>query len=247
MKRDKYVYLKKSKKYNTRTSFLADFLKNKKIKLLDVGNLGDGDVNIDVRKIVEDNNGSYYGLDCNENLAKEMKLTNQLIGDLHDLSNVVKDDEFDVVYAGQVIEHSWEPGKIIKECRRIVKDGGFLVLDTPNSYDIWSIIRYFLKKKDTVGMDDNILGYNEAVDSFKNYRSDDKNLLSQPQHKIFYTTAMLRQLLNMHGFEVLDFAFIKKPQNIFHKTLLLFFPHGSSKIGVVAKKNNLEEIYTINN
>lgn len=229
MKRDKFVSLQKSKKYNSRTSFLVDFLKDKKIKLLDVGNLGDGDINIDVRKIVENNDGIYYGLDCNKNLAEEMRLTNQLIGDLHDLSEVVKNDEFDVVYAGQVIEHSWEPGKIIKECRKILKDGGFLVLDTPNSYDIWNIIRYFLKKKDTVGMDDNILGYNEAVDNFKNYRKDDKNLLSQPQHKIFYTAAMLRQLLNMHGFEICDFVFIKKPQNIFHKIIIFLFPHGFLK------------------
>ena len=96
-------------------------------------------------------------------------------------------------------------------------------------------------------MDDNILAYHEAKDNFLKYRQNDKNLLSQPQHKIFYSPAMLRQLLNMHGFEVKNFVFISKPKNFFHKILLKIFPQGSQKIGVIAKKSNLESIFDVKN
>jgi len=246
MERNLYLNISSAKKYCSRTDFLSDSLQSGKFKLLDVGNLGDGDVNVDVKKIVKSKGGEYFGLDCNINLANNLVLENQFIGDLHDLSNVIESEKFDVIYSGQVIEHSWRPGEIIKECRRILKDDGTLILDTPNVFDVYGLFRYFFKKTDTIYMDDNVLSYNEAKDNLQNYRENKDNLLSQPQHKIFYSAAMLRQLLNMHGFRVEKFVFIKKSKNIFHKILLYFFPHGSQKIGVVARKDSLENIYNIN-
>ena len=124
--RSRFFSIKDSLFFRSRTEYVTFSLKEGKGKLLDVGNLGDGEKNVDVEKIFKSSGGEYFGLDVNENLAKKLGIKNQYIGDLHDLSGVIPDKRFDYVYAGEVIEHSWNPGKIISECARILKDDGCL-------------------------------------------------------------------------------------------------------------------------
>lgn len=245
MKRSIFVGIQDARVFDSRKAFLEQFFKDKKMRVLDVGNLGEGEELIPVKKLVEKAGGEHVGLDVNENLAKELKIENQLIGDLHDLKGVVEDEVFDCVYAGQIIEHTWRPGQMIQECNRILKKDGYLVLDTPNAFDIINVLRLLVFRKDTLGFDVAVLTYNEAKDNFKHYREQEKKVLSQPQHKIFFGPAMLRQVLNMHGFSVEYFAFIRKPRNVLHKAFLFLFPQFSQKIGVVARKSTLEKIFQV--
>lgn len=239
----RYVNLSNSKLYNTRTDFIRDFFADKKLKVLDAGNLGDGPVNVPVRAIVESEEGEYFGIDVNKNLAESLNNKNQFIGDLHDLKGIIEDNEFDCVYLGQVIEHTWRPSLMINQCYRIIKPGGYLVIDTPNPFDLINLFRVFFLKRDTVGAAED-LTYNEAKDNFKKMREGDGALLSQPPHKIFYSPAMLQQLLNMHGFEIEEFVFIQKPRNFIHKLLVTFFPGGAQKLGIVARKSTLEKVFS---
>lgn len=245
MKRSIFVSLQDARVFDSRTDFLGQFFKGRKMRVLDVGNLGEGEELIPVKSLVESAGGEHFGLDVNENLAKAAKIKNQLIGDLHDLKEVVKDETFDCVYAGQIIEHTWKPGQMISECNRILKKSGYLVLDTPNAFDVINILRLLIFKKDTLGFDVAVLTYNEAKDNFRNYREEQKKILSQPQHKIFFGPAMLRQLLHMHGFSVEYFAYIRKPRNVFHRLFLFLFPQLSQQIGVVARKSTLENIFDV--
>lgn len=242
----KYVNVKKSLFFTTRTDFVRHFIADKKIKILDVGNLGEGPINVDIRKIIAKNDGQYFGLDVNKNLAEKLGFNNQLIGDLHDLQEI-EDKSFDCIYAGEIIEHSWQPARMIKECYRILKDDGFLILDTPNIFDLTNVLRIYFLRKDTVGFNVDNLAYQEAKDNFGNWREKEKQILSQPQHKILYSPAMIFQLLNMHGFKVNDLIFIGKARNWLHSLFLNFFPQASQKIGLVATKASLEEIFSINN
>jgi 2-polyprenyl-3-methyl-5-hydroxy-6-metoxy-1,4-benzoquinol methylase len=65
-------------------------------------------------------------------IAKEVTLesdhltfTNKDIGD-------VADDTYDVVVSMQVAEHTHNPGNHIKQCNRVLKVGGHLVISVPN-------------------------------------------------------------------------------------------------------------------
>lgn len=242
--RDVYVRIGDAKVFASRNDFLKDFLRDKKVRLLDVGNLGEGEEHVHVSTLIEQNGGEHVGLDINANLAETLHKRNQIVGDLHNLKGVVADASFDCVYGGQIIEHSWRPGDMIAECHRILTSDGYLVLDTPNAFDAINLIRVFFMQKDTLGFDINVLTYNEAKDNFTEFRGKGE-VLSQPQHKIFYGPAMLRQLLNMHGFTVEYFAYIAKPRNILHRLFLTLFPQGAQKIAVVARKKPLEEIFDI--
>ncbi len=42
------------------------------------------------------------------------------------------DDQFDLVWCGETIEHLVDPGAMIAEARRVLKDGALLLITTPN-------------------------------------------------------------------------------------------------------------------
>lgn len=241
--RNIFFNIKDAEFFHSRTEYVTHFLKGKKLKLLDVGNLGDGEKNIDLEKIIESNGGEYFGLDVNKNLAEKLGVKNQYIGDLHNLSGIVPDKTFDCIYAGEIIEHSWKPGEILSECARILKDDGYLIIDTPNVFSYINVFRIYFRKKDSMG-DVPELTYNETKDNFSVLRNTEKRLLTQPQHKIFFGPAMLRQILNMHGFKVENIAYIGKTKNIFAKLFMKFFPQSGQTIGVVSRKASVDDIFS---
>jgi|GEM_PF-1414579 len=243
IKRKSHISLKGSPLFGSRVAFVRHFLEGKKVSLLDVGNLGDGGPYTNyLREFVESEGGSYTGLDVNENLAKDLGYERQVTGDLHDLRGVVKDGSFDCIYAGEIIEHSWHPGTMIRECARILKDGGFLLLDTPNVYDLGEVARVYLKGRNTLG-DVPDLTYAETVDNFSKARKEEGALYTQPQHKIFYGPASLRQLLNMHGFAVEEVAYIDKSRSFLQRMFVRLFPQSAQKIGVLARKKSVEDVF----
>lgn len=242
----KYIDLRKALFFTQRTDFVKYVLKSKKVKIMDVGNLGEGPVNVDIRNTIEANGGEYFGLDVNKNLADKLGFTNQLIGDLHNLKEI-EAATFDCVYGGEIIEHTWYPAEMIKECSRILKPNGTLILDTPNVFDAVNIGRLLWRRQDTLGLNDSNLTYQEAKDNFKNWREERKETLSQPQHKILYSPAMMQQLLNMGGFDIEQLVFIGKSRNWLHGLLLKIYPQLSQKLGIVATKSSLEKIFKIDN
>ena len=100
--------------------------------------------------------------------------SNQQIGVGENLS--YSNEYFDFIFLGEVLEHSWQPKKLVDECFRVLKKGGNLILDTPNIYALPRIIRYLIKGRDII--------------------------LGDPDHKIFYSRAMLENLIQQAGFEI---------------------------------------------
>ncbi len=70
------------------------------------------------------------------------------VADAHKLP--FKDQIFDTVIAGDIIEHLENPSKFLRECNRVLKKEGLLILSTPNPYflpmiflDTFMIRRYY--------------------------------------------------------------------------------------------------------
>jgi ubiquinone/menaquinone biosynthesis C-methylase UbiE len=43
-----------------------------------------------------------------------------------------KDHSFDIVYAAEIIEHLYNPDRLVEEAHRVLKPGGYLLVTTPN-------------------------------------------------------------------------------------------------------------------
>ncbi len=220
-----------------RLDFVRHAIQGRCLTLLDVGNLGDGESTCAIlKKDIEKAGGTYYGLDSNEPLTRKLHLPNQIVGDLHHTN--FQDNLFDMIYAGEILEHTWTPGQMIAECWRILKPGGQLVLDTPNPYSTLNIARFLLHREDNMG-DNRVLVYHEAKNKFENLKGSGEVLL-QPQHKIFFTPAMLKQLLETHGFILEEIGCTVKPRGWIHHLLLWLFPQTGPHLCIIARKASID-------
>ena len=67
-----------------------------------------------------------YGLDIR--VKKHREKVQQ--GDAQNIP--FKDDSFDSIIAGELIEHLPDPDKFLRECRRILRSNGIVIISTPN-------------------------------------------------------------------------------------------------------------------
>jgi SAM-dependent methyltransferase len=84
------------------------------------------------------------------------------------------DDEFDIVYLMQVIEHIARPHEFLDEARRVLKPGGALYLAMPNAASVWR----------------HLFGANWVAGWFA------------PFHLFVYSVPAVRVLARAHGFTV---------------------------------------------
>ena len=95
--------------------------------------------------------------------------------------------KFDVIFAGDVIEHLSNPGLFLDRAREHLKSDGWLIITTPNifclTYKIGGILR----------LRNNDLSVNK-------------------EHTAFFSPSVLQTLLERHGFEIKKLKFVN-----FHK------------------------------
>ena len=53
---------------------------------------------------------------------------------MHDVNKKLpyKDNSFDVIFSGELIEHTFDDLEFLKECKRILKPKGLIIITTPN-------------------------------------------------------------------------------------------------------------------
>lgn len=107
---------------------------------------------------------SVTGIDTEKNEIR--KIRNEGYRCLYgDAENIRLKKKFDVVIAGEIIEHLSNPGKFLDSVRRHLKKGGKLVLTTPNPYFFKYIIKViflgkaFLKEDHTCMYDPQTLSF----------------------------------------------------------------------------------------
>lgn len=183
-------------------------------KILDVGNLG---MEAEIHDLLIKNypDSQIYGLDVEDQSKYGKNYANQLIGNAEAMP--YEANTFDTVYLGEVLEHTWQPKVLIGECFRVLKPGGVLVLDTPNVYALSRLIRYFLIGQDVI--------------------------LGNPDHKIFFSRAMLDNLFKKVGFEVIataaDNKFTLKSKNFYLPRLGALKFQGEHLLGAARKPNDI--------
>lgn len=118
------------------------------------------------------------GIDYDKGVIEEMRnaeiFDNVIYGNVEKLSEIENDiGKFDVIVAGDIIEHLSNPGLMLDGTKQFLKEGGDFVVSTPNSFGVPAYLR-FLRGKFVEG-DEHVLCFNPIT---------------------------LKQLLNRHGFKV---------------------------------------------
>ncbi len=129
---------------------------------------------------------------------------------------------FDVIFAGDLIEHLSNPGLFLASCAKHLKPGGRLVLTTPNCFSFFSLTEKITKSEPTVNKD----------------------------HTCYFNFKTLNQLLQKNNWSAQELSYIvdlevrhreslkKKILNLFYKLLLPITPKFIETIVVIAIKND---------
>ncbi len=113
-----------------RVRYLKDYIADKPFrKILELG-CGEGSLAYEVKKI---SNSQVYGLDLSaEGVALARK--RGILAKRADLNQGIPlpSNTFDLVFSDQLIEHVYDTDFLLKECHRILKRDGHLIIITPN-------------------------------------------------------------------------------------------------------------------
>lgn len=131
-----------------------------------------------------------------------------------------KDNSFDLIIAGEIIEHIYDTDFFLHEVERLLKPSGYFLLSTPNIASLGR--RIFL-----------LLGINPILEISPNYPDS-------CGHIRYFTRASLQQLVSHHHFKqitfISDIVNLSRNGKIYSKTLARLFPSlGQSLISLYKK------------
>ena len=131
-----------------------------------------------VHKAVKAIAKSILGLDLHEEGVKVLQAQgfNVIFADAEDFA---LDRQFDVIVAGDVIEHLGDLNGFITSCKKHLRPGGRLLVSTPNPWYWRNIVKSALHKE----------------------------VLNNPEHVVWICPRLLRQLVRRHGMDVGEIQF----------------------------------------
>jgi 2-polyprenyl-3-methyl-5-hydroxy-6-metoxy-1,4-benzoquinol methylase len=78
------------------------------------------------------------------NILKENGVNNIVF---MDAENIIRDEKFDFLIAGDVVEHMNNPGRFLEKVGDLLNKGGRLISDVPNAYS-FNIPKYLISRSD---------------------------------------------------------------------------------------------------
>lgn len=138
-----------------------------------------------ISKLVKDNNNVVYGLDISKK-AVEISNGKGIIAIVFDVEKKLPflANTFDVVIAGEIIEHVYDTDYFLREIHRVLRSDGELILTTPNLATLGRRILLFLGKNPLIEVSINGGG----------------------GHIRYFVKDNLFQLLEDNGFKVVEFT-----------------------------------------
>lgn len=159
------------------------------------------------------------GLDILRNLHPNSRFIH---ADANDMSEILGDQQFDIIVCGDIIEHLDKPGQMMASCRQHLKDDGILLLTTVNAFSIVRFLKAMLN--------------HEAVHS---------------EHTCYYSPKTLTRLASMndltfcsHGYYAGEsgpnMTLNRKISNIVEKTVTRIWPQLSEGIVIKLQKTHTD-------
>jgi SAM-dependent methyltransferase len=164
---------------------VIDYLKHEKPgTFLDIG-ASNGEMMYNVQKM----GYKVKGVELNSRTAQmaksnNLEVFNGLLENAH-----YPDDYFDYVYMGDLIEHVTNPVFLLKETRRITKNGGQLIILTPNMDCFWAYATFFLYRLFRIPW----------------------SIITPPHHLYNFSINTLSDLLKKSGFKVIKVWYTGTP------------------------------------
>lgn len=141
-------------------------------KVLDIG-CRDGNL---TRYFLEGN--MVTGVDIDENALKKANDLGikTICIDLNGDWNELKGQKFDIVVAGEILEHLYYPEKVVEKVISLIGPEGMFVGSVPNAFSLKNRFRYLLGEKIFTPLEDpthiNQFSYDELVKIFSKYFRD---------------------------------------------------------------------------
>ena len=175
---------------------LEIFSKYKFDRILDVG-CGDGNFSVLLAKACKAK--EVYGIEISEK-GVELARKNGVKAfqlDIDDEEFPFEENYFDVVFAGEIIEHLFDPDHLLDEVYRALKPKGIFVLSTPNLASIHNRIALLF------GYQPFPIGVSARMNIGRAYEPDSGHAQSLDHVRVL-TLRSLKELLKIHNFEILD-------------------------------------------
>lgn len=185
----------------------------------------------------------YHGIEWNARCIEEGRNRGLNIsqGDLN--RGIPHDNEaFSCVYALSVLEHLLNPCRLMKDCHRVLRPGGHLVLLTPNISTYFTAALILLGKMPSSGPhpDSNELLRSEEIlkVSSPELKSDVEDDTPVHRHLVVFSFRVLRNYLRMIGFSsITGYGFGLYPfPNFMQPLLQKLDPYHCHQMVFVAKK-----------
>ncbi|MBI3032862.1 methyltransferase domain-containing protein [Candidatus Woesearchaeota archaeon] len=127
---------------------------DERIRLKRIGSYASGNV-LDIGCAANPNPylKNVIGMDLNDKVKLPSNYIKLVSHNVHE-KFPFKDNTFDTVVAGEILEHLENPFAFLRECKRVVKKGGRVIITTPNSCylpiffcDLFMIKRFYFQRE----------------------------------------------------------------------------------------------------
>ena len=204
---------------HNKISLLNRFISKEDV-VLDVGFWGQGIKNDNPRwphKLLKDRAKTVYGIDIEYDESSILKSDSHLYQKAM-AENFSFDVKFDVIFAGDLIEHLVNPGLFLDNAKKHLKEGGRLIMTTPNTFSLFNIAGKMTRFEPIVNSDHTFYFNNKTLKTLL-----EKCNLSVKEFGYMYTLE----------YEIKE-SYKKKILNVIYKIVSLFTPKYYETLIVVA-------------